>query len=533
MLISGRPVASLALLMATVAVEGTLVMVLEIIGARVIGPFFGVSLFIWTALIAVTLLSLACGYALGGIAADRWRRPAGVYAIIMAAGMLVLVNPLVQPAVIQAATGLGLRGGALAASAALFLPPLLLLGMVSPYVIRLAAADFERIGRTVGLFYAVSTLGSVTGTVVTGFLLIDLLGVKGIFALVGGTLVGVGVLYFLLAGPRLLAAAGAASWLLVGLYPAGGVVAHTHDGTRVALIDNVDTFYGSLRIVDYTHPTSAVHLRELLIDGLVQGGVDIRDGRSIYAFTELATALPGVLAEDAGPREMLAIGLGAGVAVRNWSRAGHAVDVVEINPAVVRLSGERFGALGARTVYNVDARRHLAVADRTYDVVFLDVFGGDVTPGSLLSAEALGLAKRRLKPDGLLLVNLVGRLSGDTRMTASIGKTVAASFQQVAYYPLFDPADPQASGNMILVAHDGPPRPAPPGALARAAAAMHPLTRGETRWLAPVGPPTHPRAVLLTDDYNPLDLMDLDLREALREGIISSTPAAILMAQSG
>jgi hypothetical protein len=142
-------------LIVTALLCGSLVMVIEILGSRVIGPFFGVSLFVWTSLITVTLIALAAGYAAGGILSDRKRSPDYLYGIILLAGLFTLLVPALRAPVLRATLPLGLRGGALASALMLFGPSLFLLGCVSPYLIKVAAREMENIGRTVGIFYAV------------------------------------------------------------------------------------------------------------------------------------------------------------------------------------------------------------------------------------------------------------------------------------------------------------------------------------------------------------------------------------------
>jgi len=116
----GAPAPPPWLLAVTAALCGALVMVIEVLGSRVIGPFFGVSLFVWTSLITVTLVSLAAGYWLGGVLSASERRADLLFGAIAAAGALALAVPLLKRAVLTAALGLGLRAGALASALALF-----------------------------------------------------------------------------------------------------------------------------------------------------------------------------------------------------------------------------------------------------------------------------------------------------------------------------------------------------------------------------------------------------------------------------
>ena len=178
---------------------GSIVMVVELIGSRVIGPPFGVSLFVWTSLITVTLVSLALGYWLGGRLADRYGSFGALFTVIFLAGLSLLAVPVIKGTVIGLSLSLGLRAGSLVSSTVLFGPPLFLLGMVAPYTVKLYMGDGrDGIGRTVGWLYAVSTAGSFVGTVSTGFILIPNVGVNNIIYLSSASLILIGALYWLL-----------------------------------------------------------------------------------------------------------------------------------------------------------------------------------------------------------------------------------------------------------------------------------------------------------------------------------------------
>ncbi|MGD8884305.1 MAG: fused MFS/spermidine synthase, partial [Gammaproteobacteria bacterium] len=173
----------------TAVLCGALVMAIEVMGSRVIGPFFGVSLFVWTSLITVTLVALSLGYAFGGYLADRYSSPKYLYSIIMVAGALTLLVPMLQAPVLKLCAPLGLRTGAFISTLILFGPALFLLGCVSPYLVKIAASQLRNLGAVVGGLYALSTIGSTAGTVITGFLLVALLGVDKIFLVTGSLLI--------------------------------------------------------------------------------------------------------------------------------------------------------------------------------------------------------------------------------------------------------------------------------------------------------------------------------------------------------
>ena len=160
-----------------VSITGAAVMMIELMGTRIIGPFYGVSLFVWSSLISVTLLALAIGYYVGGLLADKQGFVRLSHVIFLAA-ILTGVIPLMSSGVLSATNSLGLRAGAFASAFILFSPCLVLLGMAGPFVIKMATSRLEGVGVVVGSVYAVSTLGSVFGTLLLGFYLLPLAGIR-------------------------------------------------------------------------------------------------------------------------------------------------------------------------------------------------------------------------------------------------------------------------------------------------------------------------------------------------------------------
>ncbi len=517
----------LAFLLLTAVLCGGLVMVIEVLGSRVIGPFFGVSLFVWTSLISVALIALSFGYAVGGWLADRRDRPGWLYAIIALAGLATLLVPLLRGPVIALSVPLGLRAGSFTATLMLFGPALGLLGMVSPYLVKLASRQTRGLGMTVGGFYALSTLGSVAGTVLTGFVLIALLGVDRIFQLAGTLLLLLAASYFVLFARRPAAAA-----LLLLAVPGwfGGepqVDRVMANGTRVTEIETVDSHYGRLQVLDYSG--GGVRNRELVIDGLVQGGIDLNTGLAVYEYPYFLKFLPVAL-QPSG-RRALVIGLGAGMVPAWYVARGVTVDVVDIDPDVVALARRHLGFATNGAVYIEDARTFLARPGPAYDYILLDVFSGDVTPGHLLSREALALVAERLAEGGVLAVNLIGSIGPDRYMTASVVTTLRTVFDVVDVVPTFDPAgNPTGEGNLILLAYQGPRRDVTP----RIMTPVHRLAEAGVRgnlgrsYRFPEGT----GAIVLSDDYNPIDVLDAPLRERVRLSIIANTEPALLGAGS-
>ena len=152
----------------TAAVTGAAIMVVEILGAKMLSPFVGLSHFVWTAQIAVTLVALACGYYVGGKVADRSQRPGQLYWAILGAAFYLALTVLICEPVAYWCLDFNLAVGSLLASAILFFVPLALLAMTAPFLVRVITSSVAGVGGNVGRLTAISTLGSFAGTLLIG-----------------------------------------------------------------------------------------------------------------------------------------------------------------------------------------------------------------------------------------------------------------------------------------------------------------------------------------------------------------------------
>ena len=183
---------------------GFIIMVLEIVGVRYLVMDFGGSFYVWISQIGVIMIALSLGYYLGGALADRFQRAAFLTLLLIPTGIGTALIPKFSPSVVDwiimrhpADESIPLIWRKLdpaLGSALIFLLPCLVLGMLSPYMVRLAATRLSHVGRVSGNIYAASTLGSVTGVFVSGYLLIDLMGLSHIFYLSGGLICLLGVM---------------------------------------------------------------------------------------------------------------------------------------------------------------------------------------------------------------------------------------------------------------------------------------------------------------------------------------------------
>lgn len=511
-------------LILTAIICGAQVMVVEVLGSRVIGPFFGVSLFVWTSLIAVTLIALATGYAVGGIFADKKSTPDYLYGIILLSGLLVLLIPPLKGTVIKASQPFGLRLGTFVSASVLFGPSLFFLGCVSPYVVKVAAREMHNIGRTVGIFYAVSTIGSVMGTVLTGFVLIAYFGVSSIFIFVGVVLIALSVGYFMLFRRK---------WFFLIFLVIPFLTPHKEElitktlpnGTVVSEVFSRDSYYGKVKVVDYSF--SIFNTRELVIDGLVQGRIDKYTSAMAFPYLYMMHMVPLSINPDG--KKCLMIGLGAGILPMMYGRDGVVTDVVDIDPLIVEVATKYFGFRPSGDIYISDARYFLANSENKYDYILLDVFSGDTTPSHVLSLEAFELISDHMTDHGILAINMVGSLKKDTFITASVIRTLNEVFDTVDIHLTTPLEKAEESANITILAYNFPRLPVNDDILNDYY--IHILSRQavEQAFGKTFSFPPDTEAIILTDEYNPIEIFDIWQKERVRKSIIRHTDPDILL----
>ena len=312
-------------LLTTVFITGACVLVIEMMGTRVLAPFFGSGIYTWSALIAVTLAALATGYAFGGRLADRLPRTDILYKLCLAAGLWTLSIPmLARPLLPMMAQIADIRMGVLLSSCTLYFPNLFLLGAIGPFVIRLMTRDHKAAGSVSGRVFAVSTVGSLIGAIGTGFLLVPNYGVQVIFTLCGSVLIAVAVAGNL--RPKFI---GYAITLTVFVStPSLLVKPAPEEGSSIELLESLPSFYGQLQVIQMHGEKS------LLVDGIGQNYVYDND---IYStqYINFIAALPMMHQPTAGAeRNALGIGMGAGQLPIMLQRQGLHVVAGEIDPRI-------------------------------------------------------------------------------------------------------------------------------------------------------------------------------------------------------
>lgn len=419
-------------------------MLVEILGTRIIGPVFGVGLYVWSALLSVTLAALASGYLAGGVLADRLPQRDWVSWVIVVAGCSLGLEPLLRAPVLSLSDQLGLKAGPVLAAAILFFPCLFLLGMVGPLAIRRLVQSLSVAGTRVGGVYALSTFGSLLGTFTVGFYLIPNFATN---ALVIGACV-----VLLVAGAVPLLARRRAVVAVAVVFP---IIAAAQGPRQMppgfVSVDRQESLLGMVEVIDREDR----NVRLMRMDHSIIGAQFKDTGAAGFAFLHIVEAL-----RFARPhaRSFLQIGLGAGSVPTALARHGIAFDVVEIDPVVVRMAEAHFGFRATGRVAVEDARTFLRTDKKKYDVIVHDAFSGGSSPEHLFSTELLGLITQRLVPGGLLVVNFVGFSQGaHTAATLAVNSTLKAQFLVVRAFrdspPLVHPED---LSNIVFFASSSP-----------------------------------------------------------------------------
>jgi spermidine synthase len=486
--------------------SGGAVLAIEILGTRMLGPFYGVTLFLWSALITVTLVALSLGYTLGGRRAEGVG-PTQLAKILALAGAWLIASVFARGPIIGLVEPMGLRASVLAAAVLLFGAPLTLLGAVSPILVHIKARQVEQVGRAAGDLYAISTVGGVVAALGMGFVLIPSIGVQRLAVAIGASLCLVAIACWIVSGRRGPEMIGAVLFLLA---TAGGLMLGVEQHPSGKLLALEQSPYGEIRVVDDGEGS-----RHLLIDGGVHSSVVIGSWQSLQGYIWVLDLVQNVSPVQNGsrrPREMLLLGLGAGSSATSFSRAGWGVRAVEIDPQVTSLAQRHFGlTLAPDRITHADARAALARDERHYDAVVLDAFSSNSIPFHLFTVEAFALVRRRLVPGGVFALNVESRGWRGATLRA-VAATLWTQFDHVIALPLSE--DQSVVTNVVLLASDS---------AVELQRAIEPKTIGASyqlaAWARRFEPPRG--ADVLTDDRSPVDIWSEELhvesRQATRE----------------
>jgi predicted membrane-bound spermidine synthase len=480
-------------------------LVIELVAGRVLAPYVGVSLYTWTSIIGVVLAGISGGAYAGGWLADRRPKDSTLGWLLLASGVAAIC---IAPATNWLASEEGLLSQfniaptllqrVVLLSFSLFFLPAFFLGMISPVAVKLAVRDVETAGRVVGRIYAVSTLGSILGTFVTGFWLVAQFGTRQ-------TLVGVGIVLIacaLLFGGLLPRRARAAIAIVLvacaayaSLWPAALPPPHQDpllQPSGTGIIHFEESQYYTIQVERTIRDDTGAPLHALQLDHLVHSYADLDDPSWLeYGYLRTFNEVIEHTAKQRPVFRLLFIGGGGYTLPRLVDQLHESaeVDVVEIDPAVTRVARRFFGVprdAAIRTI-NEDARWFAMHGGEPYDAIFIDAFNDLSVPYHLTTRELTEQLRRLLTPDGALVVNVIEDFHHG-RFLASYTRTLQAVFGDEHVAILMDAAEDMESTRSTFVV-----------IASRAAHVLPPsATRNYVR---------QRRGIVLTDDFAPVDNM--------------------------
>lgn len=479
---------------ATALVAGFAVMAAEMCAGRLMAPFFGTSTMVWALLIGSVMLSLSAGYLLGGRLSQRRGAARWLFVGLLIAAAILAVLPWVARPVMRGSLSLFQDGamGTLLASAigvtALFAVPLVALGAASPLLLHHSVGATDQTGVVAGRLYALSTVGSLLGTFLSGVVLVPLLGSDATLRLCAGLLAANAIAA--LVHPR---------WRLLGAIPP--VVALAALALPPATIkDRPHGVFETESAYNYIQVTDNGRQRRLFLnDGYAVQSTWHHDGslslESVWGYYALSPAWTAT----GEPERILLLGLGGGSSARFFAHYFATAEVtgVELDPEIVAVARDYFELPPSTQVVIDDARAFLHRATDRYDIIIVDAFQFPYIPFQLTTREFYADLDRHLAPGGVVVVN-VGRDRDAFAVVDAISQTLQSVFAHLQGVDL-----PNGANTILVAAQHAPAR--------AAGLAGTPLPEPMQQRLSSL-PPARPRLVpadapVLTDNLAPVELL--------------------------
>lgn len=489
----------------SVFLSGGSILVLEIAAGRVMAPHFGNTIFNWTSMIGIILAALSVGYAVGGRLADRNPSPKLFYGImILGAGLVALVPPLRLSVLPLLEGGFSLRTGPVVGGLLLFAAPSVVLAALTPFAVRLAARGEGTLGTVTGDLFTWSTVGSIAGTFLTGFVLVPLIGLNAIFLATALALAAAGGGGLYLAKGKTGAKPPLWIFYFVGASLLTGAAATPNPpGKDADVLLFRENMYHTLRITEKVQDGKRV--RQLFLDFQPEGAMVVGDDSAQhFEYTRFLSLGPAAL-----PEMRRAFFLGGGAftmpKVLQLLQPGVEITVAEIDPDVIA-AGRRFFRLGQYPKFRLvtgDGRRALRRTEGKFDFIVGDAYRGlRNIPSHLVTREFFEEVRARLTPRGAFFLNLIAFRAGPgAALYASVYRTMKAVFPQVLVFST-DPDAPTVPQNILLFAF----REDRPGRIRRFLDKLAAEPRYRFIAAGRVAPPA-PRieGPVLTDDYAPVE----------------------------
>ncbi len=442
-----------------VFLSGASLMGLEIAGSRVIAPTFGSSIYTWGSLIGIFMLALSVGYYAGGKLADKFPSYFTLATVLGIAGVLTIVIPFVAFPVCEAFAPLKQKWGSMAACLVLFGLPSIMMGMVSPVAIRLAAREIASLGGVAGSLYAISTVGSIAGTFLTSFWLLELAGMSTLVKGVGAALILNAIIALALGitgGKARVVAVSKAALLLVvaaGAFAIPAPLSVSDDAGKVLVTS--DSPYNTLFVIDYENGERNLQFNDRRESGFLLSSPQ-------FSSFEYTGAVHCAFALKRDVKNVLLIGGGGAVLpiemICAYDNMDMWIDSVEIDPGVIEYSRKYFIDHAVSTfrkssderervwadliterinLIEADGRIFVQESEKKYDLIIMDAYLGGRIPFHLTTIEYFRDVRKCLVDDGVLAMNIISGWRGKTsNVFTSLHRTVNELFPNIMLVPM-------------------------------------------------------------------------------------------------
>ena len=430
---------------------GAVVMIFELVGSRVLGPYFGTSIFVWTSLIGIILGSLSLGYYSGGKIADKNPKISILSLIVFLSAVFIGLTIIIKSfLLIYLQTSISdIRASSVIASLILFSPTSILLGMVSPYAAKLKLNNLNTSGTTIGNLYAISTAGSIFGTFLSGFYLIPHFGTNKLLIILSITLIITSLALF--SKKIIKVRLSILVFMIIGWFVFTGF---NYLSQNTGFID-IDTAYNRIWIYDYTDQKTNKPTRIMGINNENHSSMFLDSDELTNEYTKYYH-----LAKHFYPgfKTTLMLG-GAGYSypksfLNSYTEA--TIDVIEIDPMVTELAKKYFNLKedSRLNIYHEDGRVYLNKTPKKYDVIFGDAFSSHYSlPYQLTTKEAIQRKYDILNDDGVVILNIISAIEGEKgKFLRAEYATYKRIFPQVYLFPVRESNDGNEVQNIILVA---------------------------------------------------------------------------------
>ncbi len=403
-------------------IEGGAVMCVELCSAKILNPVFGTSIYVWAAVLGITLAALMSGYYFGGYISSKNNKLSTVLWLMLTGGLLVSFTPSISDFILPITINFSIISGSIVSLFFILFIPLACFGATSPLLIKHLTSDAKESGKSSGTVYAISTLGGIITTFLLGFYTLPEFGITKTLYSYGILIMVFTVYLFVLIKTKKLTPA---IVLIVGLLSLNFQNHHSKE-----IIYFSEGILGELKVADRVlqDPTTneTKIYRQLIVNNTSQTIMDLDNPDESY--WDYVGVLTYNLSSYTNKKKVLLLGLGGGTLYKALKKQGYSIDVVEIDERIADVAKEFFFIEKDLNVIVDDARHYLNTTSEKYDIIIYDLFQAETPPIHIMTTEAFVDLKRNLNPDGMLVVNFYGFINNSIgKASRSIYKTLQHS----------------------------------------------------------------------------------------------------------